>query len=78
MNAPDRTDPTRAAATRPPRLALRVGEAAESLGVSEDFFARHIAPELRWVRRGAVKLVSRTELERWLDREAARTLEEAS
>jgi hypothetical protein len=59
-----------------PRLAFRVGEAARVLGVSDDFFADHVAPELRWVRRGAVKLVSRNELEDWLRRSEARTLDE--
>jgi hypothetical protein len=59
-----------------PRLAFRVGEAAEALGVSVDFFSAHVAPELRWVRRGAIKLVSRGELEEWLEREAFRTFDE--
>jgi hypothetical protein len=59
-----------------PRLAFRVGEAAEALGVSADFFAEHIAPELAWVRRGSVKLVARSELEAWLSRQASRTLDE--
>ena len=59
-----------------PRLALRVGEAAEALGVSADYFAEHVAPELRWVRRGALKLCPVTELERWLGENAARTLDE--
>ena len=58
------------------RLAFRVGEAARVLGVSDDHFSRHIAPELRWVRRGAVKLVSLRELERWLEASAARVLED--
>jgi hypothetical protein len=57
-------------------LAFRVGEAATVLGVSEDHFARHIAPELAWVRRGAVKLVPLRELERWLDASASRVLGE--
>lgn len=56
------------------RLALRVGEAAQALGVSADYFAVHLAPELRWVRRGAVKLVPVAEIEAWLEREAALTL----
>jgi excisionase family DNA binding protein len=51
-------------------------EAPEVLGVSDDFFRRHIARELRWVRRGSKKLVSARELETWLEREAARTLEQ--
>jgi excisionase family DNA binding protein len=59
-----------------PRLAFRVGEAAQALGVSPDYFAQHVAPELRWVRRGALKLVSREEIEAWLQRSAARTLDE--
>lgn len=57
------------------RLALTVTEAAEALGVSDDFLREHIAPELRWVRRGRRKLVAVAEVERWLEREAARTLE---
>lgn len=59
-----------------PRLAFRVGEAAAVLGVSPDHFAEHISPELRWTRRGAVKLVSRAELERWLASSASRVIEE--
>ena len=59
-----------------PRFAFRVGEAAATLGVSEDHFARHIAPELKWIRRGAVKLVSAAELERWLAASAAHVLDE--
>jgi len=59
-----------------PRLALSVSEAAEALGVSTDFFAEHVAPELRVVRRGRRKLIAVRELEAWLDRNAARVLEE--
>jgi hypothetical protein len=66
--------------TRPrptlPRLAYRVGEAADVLGISEDFFSQHVSPELRWTRRGALKLVSHAELERWLESSAARVLED--
>jgi excisionase family DNA binding protein len=57
------------------RLALSPDEAAASIGVSRDFLDEHIAPELRWVRRGRRKLVSLSELERWLEKSAARTLE---
>jgi hypothetical protein len=56
-----------------PRLAFTAMEAPAVLGVSHDFFAEHIAPELRWVWRGAKKLVAAAELERWLDREAAKS-----
>jgi hypothetical protein len=49
--------------------------AAEALGVSPDFFAEHVAPELRVVRRGRKKLIAVRELDQWLDRSAARALE---
>jgi excisionase family DNA binding protein len=58
-----------------PRLALTPAEAAEALGVSEDFFADHVRPELRLVRRGRKVLVSVRELDRWLEASSARTLE---
>jgi excisionase family DNA binding protein len=57
------------------RLALRVEEAAHALGVSHDFFSSKIAPEIRLVRLGRVRLVPLTELERWLDRNAAFALD---
>lgn len=49
-------------------LALNVEEACAALGVSWDFWAEHIAPEVRVVRRGRRKLVAVSELERWLER----------
>jgi hypothetical protein len=58
-----------------PRLAVMPAEAAELLGVSPDFFRDHILPDLRVVRRGRKVLVALRELERWLDANAARTLE---
>jgi hypothetical protein len=58
------------------RLALSPDEAAASLGVSRDYLDEHIAPELRWVRRGRRKFVAIRELEAWLERSAALTLEE--
>jgi excisionase family DNA binding protein len=50
-------------------------EAAETLGVSRDFLDQHIRPELRLVRRGRKILVSVRELEHWLERNAALTLD---
>ena len=50
------------------RLALNVEEACAALGVSWDFWAEYIAPEVRVVRRGRRKLVAVRELERWLER----------
>ena len=61
-----------------PRLALRVEEAADALGVSDDYFRVQIAPELRWCRRGRVKVVAISELQRWLDETAERVLERAA
>jgi hypothetical protein len=56
-----------------PRLSISPGEAAEMLGVSRDFFDEHIKPELRIVRRGSKTiLIPIIELERWLDKSAAR------
>jgi hypothetical protein len=62
-------------AARIPRLALSQEEAAAALGVSVDFFAEHIRPELRVVRRGRRRLYPVKELHRWLDVEASRALE---
>jgi hypothetical protein len=59
-----------------PRLALSPDECALSLGVSRDYFDEHVLPELRCVRRGRRRLVPVRELERWLDREAARFLDQ--
>jgi hypothetical protein len=51
------------------------GEAAAAIGCSRGFFDAHIGPELRWVRRGRLKFVAIVDLERWLERSAALTLE---
>jgi hypothetical protein len=59
-----------------PRLALSMTEAAQALGVSPDFFAEHIAPELRIVRRGRRKIVAVRELEAWLEANASRLTED--
>ena len=58
-----------------PRSALRVGEAAASLGISEDHFRRHVAPQLKWVRTGPLKLVACSELEEWLRKSSHRIVD---
>jgi hypothetical protein len=58
-----------------PRLALRASEAACALGCSGDFFDEHIAPELRWIRRGRLKFVATAELANWLERSAVVAVE---
>ena len=63
---------------KPPRLALTRPEAAAAIGCSIDSFERHIQPELRLIRRGRLRLIPVVELERWLDRNAARVLEDGS
>lgn len=55
-----------------PRFALTIDEAAASLGVSRDYFDEHIRHELRVVIRGRRRLVPVSEIEKWLDRNAAR------
>jgi hypothetical protein len=57
------------------RLALSPTEAAQAIGCSRDFFDEHVLPELRVVRRGRRVFIAVVELERWLAREAALTLE---
>jgi hypothetical protein len=50
-------------------------EAPAVLGVSDDFFRKHISCELRWVRLGSKKLVAATELQDFLDRTSTKSLE---
>jgi hypothetical protein len=61
----------------PPRLALRIGEASASLGISPESFARYVEPHVRWTRVGSLKLVAVAELERWLAETGSFTLEPA-
>jgi len=57
-----------------PRLALSRSEAARALGVSVDFLEEHVLADLRMVRRGRRCLIPVAELERWIVRNAHRTL----
>jgi hypothetical protein len=59
----------------PSRLALSRDEAAAAIGVSLDSFERYVQPELRLVYLGRRRLVPVKELERFLERNAARVLE---
>lgn len=49
------------------RLALPQQQAAEAIGVSLSHFKRHVAPFLRCVYSGRVRLYRVAELERWLE-----------
>lgn len=66
--------PSRARRAPPPRIALTVNEACESLGVGWDLFHESIEPELRIVRIGRRKLIPLAELQAWLDRHAEKIL----
>lgn len=47
-------------------LALNRAQAATALGMSVDSFERNVQPEIRIVRRGRLRIVPVSELERWL------------
>jgi hypothetical protein len=65
----------RASVSLADRLSLTPVEAAVVLGMSRDSFDRHVLPEIRVVRRGRLVLVPVKELERWVERSAAITVE---
>lgn len=70
------TPPTRRFRRNAPRLALTKAEAADALGMSINSFERHVQPELRLVRRGKLRVIPISEIERWLDSNAALTFRE--
>lgn len=55
--------------------AFDIEGAAAYLSVSREFFNEHVRPDLRVIRKGRKVLVPRSELERWIQGNAARTLE---
>jgi len=57
-----------------PRIALNRAEAATALGISLDSFERHVQPGLRLIRRGRLRLVPVSGLERWAAAEAESVL----
>lgn len=61
-----------------PRLALTRQEAAEALGVGLTTFKEKIAPELRVVRQGKVRLYPVRELESWLEANAEKVLDDVA
>ena len=58
------------------RLGLTRAEAADALGMSLDSFERYVAPEVRIVRRGRLRIVPVVEIERWLRESADAPLSE--
>ncbi|KAA0275394.1 MAG: DNA-binding protein [Acidobacteria bacterium] len=61
-----------------PRIALTRQEAAEALGVGLTTFKQKIAPELRVIREGKVRLYPVRELERWAEDRAERVIDHAA
>jgi hypothetical protein len=61
--------------TNPPPLALTRAQAAATIGISLRSFERHVQPELKVVRVGRLRLFPVREIERWLELNAARTLD---
>ena len=57
------------------KLAVPPEQAASMLSMSRDHFDRFVRDEVRVVRTGRKVLVPVVELERWLERNAARVLE---
>jgi hypothetical protein len=53
-------------------MALRRRDAARTVGMSVDSFARWVQPHLRVIRRGQMVLIPVTELRRWVREEARR------
>ena len=58
-----------------PPILLSPERAAAALDVTKDTFDRHVRPELRCVRVGALTLFPVVELERWAERNASAILE---
>jgi len=56
-------------------LLLSRKRAAAALSMSVDSLERHVLPDLRLVRRGRLVLIPVAELEKWVARSMARTLE---
>lgn len=71
-----RNDQSPVVAGRSPLAVTKAG-ACELLGVSYDFAQEHVFPEIRVVRRSRRILVPVAELERWLEKNAALTIEAA-
>lgn len=48
-----------------PRISVNRREAAQSLGMSIDFFEKNVQPYLCVIRRGSLRLFLIADLERW-------------
>jgi hypothetical protein len=61
-----------------PRLALTPTEAAAALGMGLTSFKKYVQPQLRIVRRGKLRVIPVSEVERWAEENAERVLDGAS
>jgi hypothetical protein len=57
-----------------PRVAVTRAEAAASLGISLTTFDQLVAPDVKMIRHGRLRLVPVVELERWAAERSERTL----
>ena len=48
-------------------MALRIDEAARAIGLGRTSFERYVMPHVKVLRRGRVRVVPVSELERWLE-----------
>ena len=55
-----------------PRIALTRTEAAAALGMGATSFDQYVAPHVRMIRLGKIRVVTVKELERWCDEVAER------
>lgn len=58
-----------------PRLALTPTEAAAALGMGLTSFKKYVQPQLRIVRRGKLRVIPISEVERWAEENAERLLD---
>jgi hypothetical protein len=57
-----------------PRITLTQTEAADSLGVSVDFFAEYVKPDVPVIRKGSKRLYRVRDLDAWAEQNAELTL----
>ena len=61
-----------------PRMALTPAEAAAALGMGLTSFKKYVQPQVRIVRRGKLRVIPVSEVERWAEENAERVLDGGS
>jgi hypothetical protein len=59
-------------------LAVQHKDAPAAMGMGKTSFEKYVVPEVRCVRRGSMRIYPVRELERWLERNAERVLDEVA